>query len=78
VSISIALTENQREIVKAALEIGRDKFEEKARASAIQSKATHKPQSRRAARFEGQAAEAHRLLVWIANAENVIIQEPND
>lgn len=77
-SISIALTKEQRGLLQEALEIARDKFKEKASASALQSKARRKPQSRRAVRFEDQAKEAQQLLEWITNAENVIIQEPND
>jgi hypothetical protein len=78
-SISIALTKEQRGLLQEALEIARDQFKENARASALQTKAKHKRQNRPAARFADRAKkEAQQLLVWIANAQNVIIEEPND
>jgi hypothetical protein len=72
-SISIALTKEQRGLLQEALEIAREKFKGNARKT--KRKLLH---GYSAQQIEGKAAEAQQLLDWITNAENVIIEERND
>jgi hypothetical protein len=80
-SISIALTEEQRGLLRLSLEIARDKFKEDAKiclqpswtAGLLNGKNT-----RLADQFDKQAKEADELLMWVAGAENVIIEEARD
>ena len=67
-SISIALTEDQRSLLQLSLEIARDKFKENA--SYLLSNGTAE---RLVDQFRKQAKEADALLLWIAGAEAVII-----
>jgi hypothetical protein len=72
-TISIALTEEQRGLLQIALEIARDKFKEHAKSLLVNS-----ANVRLAVQFDKQADEAEKLLTWITNAENVIIEEARD
>lgn len=68
-SVTIALTEEQRGLLQIALEIARDKFKVYATSDGVGSLAEQ---------FDRQAKEADELLTWVANAENVIIEEARD
>jgi hypothetical protein len=72
-SINIALTEEQRGLLQIALEIARDKFKEHAKSMLVNS-----ANVRLADQFDKQAKEADELLMWITNAENVLIEEARD
>jgi hypothetical protein len=71
-TIRIALTEEQRHLLQLSLEIARDRFEDDAKISLD----CYAPQL--ANQFDKQAKEAGELLMWVANAENVIIEEARD
>ncbi len=73
-SISIALTEEDRSLLQLALEIARDKFRDNA---LILRKEIGGYRSL-ADQFENQANDAVRLKQRIENAENVIIEEARD
>lgn len=68
-SVTIALTEDQRSLLQLSLEIARDKFKVYATSDGAGSLADQ---------FDKQAKEADELLIWVANAENVIIEEARD
>jgi len=72
-SISIALTENQRSLLQLALEIAVGRFKDDAKISLLKCANT-----RLADQFDQQAKEAEELLLWVARAENVIIEEARD
>jgi hypothetical protein len=72
-SITIALTEEQRSLLQLALEIARDKFQDNVRILDQE-----KDGRRLADQFERQTEQADELLLWIAGAENVIIEEARD
>jgi hypothetical protein len=76
-SISIRLDENQRSLLQLALEIARDKFKENVQELRLNT-TSNKVMASLAEQFQEQANEADKLLLWIAQADNVIIEEPND
>jgi hypothetical protein len=69
-SITIALTEDQRSLLQVSLEIARDKFNVYATSEGVGV--------RLADQFKKQAGQAEELLMRVANAENVIIEEARD
>jgi hypothetical protein len=74
-SISISLTEEQRGLLQVSLEIARDRFKDDAKI--IRRHHPSWPVSL-ADQFDKQAKEADELLMRVANAENVIIEEARD
>jgi hypothetical protein len=74
-SVSVALTEDQRSLLQLSLEIARDKFRENVRELEPKSNKVIRSLSEQ---FLEQANEAEQLLMWVANADNVIIEEARD
>lgn len=74
-SISVALNEDQRSLLQLSLEIARDRFKE----HVVSFGGSDFDFTKRLAdQFAKQAKEADELLLWVAGAENVIIEEARD
>ena len=73
-STSVALTEEQRSLLHVALGVAIRRFKENAE---IFSDSPNSDE-RLANQFARQADQAEELLLWIINAENIVIVEAND
>jgi hypothetical protein len=75
-STSIALREEQRSLLHVALGIAIRRFKENA--EVFSGGSSTDSNDRLAEQFTKQAEDAENLLMWIINAENIVIVEAND
>ena len=75
-SNSIALTEEHRSLLHVALGIAIRRFKENAEVFSDGSNTDCN--DRLAEQFTKQSEDAENLLMWIINAENIVIVEAND
>jgi hypothetical protein len=75
-STSIALREEQRSLLHVALGIAIRRFKENA--EVFSDGSSTDSNDRLAEQFTKQAEDAENLLMWIINAENIVIVEAND
>jgi hypothetical protein len=76
VSASISLTDEQRSLLHVALGVAIRRFKENAEVFSGGSSADYNHTL--AEQFTKQAEDAENLLMWIINAENIVIVETND
>ena len=76
VSVSIALTDEQQSLLHVALGVAIRRFKENAEVFSDGSSADYNRTL--AEQFTKQAEDAENLLMWIINAENIVIVEAND
>jgi hypothetical protein len=66
-SISIALTEEQRRLLMMCIEVARDRFKEDATAC-----------KELAELFNQHAADTDALILWFSNAQDILVVERRD
>lgn len=75
-SASISLTDEQRSLLQIALGIAIRRFKENAEVFSDGFSVDYN--NGLAEQFTKQAEDAENLLMWIINAENIVIVEAND